>query len=79
MAAALKGWASIAAVVVAYDTWAAATHSPTLSAQFMAAAEEHPVVIGAVNAYLVTHLWGRWPRKLDPFCGFCWAVGRLVG
>ena len=71
-------WALVAAVVVGYDMWAAVTGAETLSAQFRTASVRHPALVGAATSYLVLHLWGAWPRPVDPFHLFCRGVSQLA-
>lgn len=66
----MKGWIGIAAFVAVYDGWVAISKKPTLSADFCRASRAHPVVVGLGTAYIVAHLYGYWPKKIDPLCGY---------
>lgn len=73
----MKGWLSVAAVVVVYDGWALATDRPTLSSQFKEASRSHPALMTVGTVYLVAHLYGVWPSKADPFNIFAAACRAL--
>lgn len=66
------GWWAVAAVVLAYDTWAIAGGRETLSAAFRENVS-HPTWRWLVlPMWLVTslHLFGKIPHKCDPFVGY---------
>ena len=60
------GWAAVAVVVSAYDGWALATGAETMSTAARRSYAAHPVVLAAATAYLVGHLTGLLPRRVDP-------------
>lgn len=62
----MNGWLCVAAAVTAVDVHAGLTGHPTLSATFRAAANSHPVAIGAATVYLLAHLFGVVPAEYDP-------------
>lgn len=74
----MNGWFLVAAVVAAYDAWAVASGNPTLSKMHADACGEHPALIGMGTVYLVAHLWGKWPKKADPFMAFAWAISQAA-
>lgn len=74
-----NAWLGLAAYVAAYDTWAIATGRETLSTAFHRASR-HPVarwpVVAAVGVTVV-HLYGRLPKRFDPFHGYSSVVSKL--
>lgn len=62
----MNGWLAVAAVVSAYDIHAGITHRPTMSAAFRSASRKHPMLMTAGVTYLVAHLYGALPQRIDP-------------
>ena len=66
----MRGWLGIAAFVAAYDAWAAATNRPTLSREFREASRVRPAVFIGSTGYMVAHLFGLVPQRIDPLCRY---------
>jgi hypothetical protein len=66
----MKAWLWIAATVAAVDTHAALTGKQTLSFSYRSTARTHPVAVTAATVYLICHLYGLLPRRMDPLCVF---------
>ena len=62
----MRGWLWLAAFVAVYDAWAGLTSHPTLSAEYRTVSREHPVPIVVGTAYLIAHLVGAVPQRIDP-------------
>lgn len=62
----MRGWLGIAAFVATYDAWAAATNRPTLSREFREASRIRPAVFIGGTGYMVAHLFGLVPQRIDP-------------
>lgn len=74
----MNGWLAIGGLVAAYDACALWNGQPTLSQHHYAACDAHPWLVAAGTAYLITHLWGKFPKKADPFLAFAWCVGQVA-
>lgn len=75
------GWWAVAAVVVAYDTWALARERETLSAAFRDSVEHRGWRWLVLPLWLVTslHLFGKLPRQIDPFVGYGVVLAQVRG
>lgn len=73
----MKGWLGIALFVAVYDAWAGATGNPTLSREFRDNSRSRPAVVGACTAFMVAHLYGLVPRRVDPLCIYIDTCGWL--
>lgn len=59
------GWLAVAAAVASYDAWAMTGRAETMSTVYRGAYTAHPVLVGALTAYLVGHLTGHLPSRYD--------------
>jgi hypothetical protein len=62
----MPGWLIVAAVVTAIDVHAGLTGRPMLSTSFRDASREHPMLISGTTLYLLGHLYGAVPARVDP-------------
>lgn len=67
----MRGWLGIAAFVAAYDAWAAVTERPTLSREFREASRLRPAIFIGGTGYMVAHLFGLVPQRIDPLSQYC--------
>ncbi len=63
-----RAWIVLAAGVIAYDSWALANKKETMSASFLRALDDprRRHLTTGFWAYLVAHLFGIIPTRLDP-------------
>lgn len=73
------GWLGIAGFVLAYDTWAMAKDSQTLSTAFKINLGHPKWRWVVLPAWLLTslHLFGLLPARIDPFKGYGNILGRF--
>lgn len=57
----MRGWALLAIYIAGYDTFARIT----LSREYRETFANHPVTVSLVTAYILFHLTGALPEKLD--------------
>lgn len=74
----MRGWAGLAAYVVAYESFAALTGREVLTGEFRGTLADHPILVTAVATYVLGHLYGVWPSRLDPLHLFVTTLERLT-
>lgn len=72
----MPGWIGIAVYVTAYDTWAGLSGRRTLSSEFRDHSKVRPMVMVVGTAYMVTHLFGWFPRRYDPLSQYTVVCGK---
>lgn len=60
------GWAAVGLLVSAYDAWALKTGAETMSTAYRRAFRAQPAIVGGATAYVVSHLTGYLPARVDP-------------
>ena len=62
---AVIGWISVAAVVASTDIFVIRRGACTMSRAYRDAYKSHPLIVGGATAYLIAHLTGWCPPRLD--------------
>lgn len=66
----MNPWAYVIGGITLYDSWLMFTGRDSLSHHYRTAARRRPVAVPVFTAYLIGHLYGALPTKVDIFSGY---------
>lgn len=72
----MNPWVILGLIIAALDAWLIKTRRDTLSAHFHRTSIKYPLPLAVGVTYLLSHLYGALPVRVDAFKAFGWAMDR---